>query len=438
MKIFTLSCAALVAAELSLANPFPKPEQVSYVESSDFSAGTKLPLVKPEAVRASNVVVSWAEEGEAFRISKVYQDQSGTNALLRRSMTPSGLGSYRATLKIGEVSYYSSIGTGKEFRKLSRAMFFRFPEVSGRHEFVLEAENPGSGVMEEVLREFIDFDEAESRINKEVETRLVHKSQQENELVINIYSEGYLESRRSHFFERATAVYREFERMNFPMLDHLSFYATFSPSRIKFGKAVDRGSEVIVRDTFLGLDFPYWNKFGRWYHVLYPTSVSKYRVASGSSPYDYPIILADSQAYWGVGNYMELTAVPADQSRFGYLLMHEFGHFLGLNEEYEAGGRTELEFAPNIEEPWSQNITFQTENLKWHRHVDRETIIPTPASHWSSRRKNYGAYRGGYASSPGNEKSHKPGLSCVMHSQSQFCDICKEAISKQVRHDIGL
>ncbi len=81
-------------------------------------------------------------------------------------------------------------------------------------------------------------------------------------------------------------------------------------------------------------------------------------------PYDYPLVVIDNADYWGVGNYMSLTVVPAaNSSYFTYLLIHEFGHFFGLNEEYEEGGRTELEFAPQQDEPWSQNITFLPDPL---------------------------------------------------------------------------
>ena len=34
------------------------------------------------------------------------------------------------------------------------------------------------------------------------------------------------------------------------------------------------------------------------------------------------------------------------------------GIFLGLNGEYEESGRTELEHAPQIDDPWSPSITF--------------------------------------------------------------------------------
>ena len=43
-------------------------------------------------------------------------------------------------------------------------------------------------------------------------------------------------------------------------------------------------------------------------------------------------ILVNSDGYWGVGNYLSFTAIPANNATyFSYLLLHEFGHFFGLS-----------------------------------------------------------------------------------------------------------
>ena len=124
--------------------------------------------------------------------------------------------------------------------------------------------------------------------------------------------------------------------------------------------------------------------------------------------------------------------------------MHEFGHFFGLNEEYEGGGPTELEFAPRMREPWSQNITFLASpalrELKWAGFVAANAPVPTPWSYWQSQSDPplYGAYRGGYADSEPRGASHIPGDHCMMESGPKFCHICAHAISGKIRHDLGL
>jgi hypothetical protein len=173
--------------------------------------------------------------------------------------------------------------------------------------------------------------------------------------------------------------------------------------------------------------------------VLYPTSEECYREAIGRVSYDYPLILIDSADYYGVGNYRELTAVPARSSQFGFLLMHELGHFFGLNEEYESGGKTELAFAPGIHEPFSQNITFLRDpnQLKWNRFVRSETPLPTPRSSWTGQGP-FGAYVGGYAETEPLNTSHKPGLECTMEKDVGFCPICLGSIRNEIVFDMGM
>jgi hypothetical protein len=189
------------------------------------------------------------------------------------------------------------------------------------------------------------------------------------------------------------------------------------------------------RNTFLGLYFPYWNSFGRWYNVVYPTRESRFRNGLAQAAYDFAVVLVNDNQYWGVGNFRELTAIPAYSSSFTYLLMHEAGHYFGLNEEYSEGGRTELEFAPEIAEPWSQNITFLNDpfNLKWKQFVLSSTKIPTPLS----QRPNYGAYKGGYAESPPGGRSHIPFIGCTMSSDAKFCDVCRHAIEQRLQYEKG-
>jgi hypothetical protein len=224
----------------------------------------------------------------------------------------------------------------------------------------------------------------------------------------------------------------------------MSFYAVFHASNITIDSPIDFGRPVPHRDTFLGLYYPYWaGGFSRWYNVVYPTNEEQFRQGVAAAPYDYPLVLVNNDYYWGVGNYKAFVAIPA-KSRwfFTYILTHELGHFFGLNEEYEGGGPTELEFAPGMEEPWSQNITFlkkpDYEHLKWHQFTDNHTHIPTPSWVWhlSFFKYVYGAYLGGYADSRTGH-SYKPGFNCTMEAGKHFCPVCQNAIEEVIRFDVG-
>ncbi|MES3038682.1 MAG: M64 family metallopeptidase [Bdellovibrionota bacterium] len=384
---------------------------------------------------------------ETYSLANVVTETSGTPAYYRRAHQFPKWGSYRAVLRdptMGMAIYHDSIGTGKEFRKLVNEITFRFPLPLHPVRFELTAENPETGKMELVFSEVLDpasavkakpdFDSTEIRELKRPTTPGAS-------VRVNIYADGYTSDRKDIFWLDAAKAVSSLIDNKFPLSDRMHFYAVFSPSQMKLGKAVDLGLPVAERNSFLGLYYPYWDNFGRWFNIVYPTREDKFRRGLALAPYDYAIILIDNNEYWGVGNFRELTSIPARSMSFTYLLLHEAGHFFGLNEEYSEGGRTELEFAPGIDEPWSQNITFLKSNiladLKWASFVLPSTPLPTPKSYWPLQSKSYGAFAGGYAQSPPLGHSHIPGLNCVMDRGSNFCDVCRHGITEVINFDLA-
>lgn len=423
---FVLLGAALTTllTASALANPYPDPTAVPRDPPGLYPVGEFLPSLDLEQLREDGVdvlrvQVDWAE-GESFSVASAVIERSGTQALVARSAVQDPHGSYQGSLvdASGKTVAYASVGTGMEFRKLARAMTFRFPRPKGAVEFRLEAENPDTGAREEVLKEALHPTRAPER--DDLEVRLVREAPEKPSLALNLYAEGYTEARKDRFFEAAEKVAQALDKGDYPGSGHFEIRAVFAPSNVAIGKATDLGLPVAERDSFLGLYFPYWDNFGRWYHVVYPTREARYRAALGQVPYDYPMALVDDSEYWGVGNFGELTAIPAGNGSFTYLLLHEFGHFFGLNEEYESGGKTELAFSPGIDEPWSQNITFLRDpsDLKWKAITDA-------------------VYPGGYAQTPPLGMSHKPAHGCTMESGTHFCSVCRAAVEARVKRDLG-
>lgn len=447
--IFCILNFLLFFSQSVFANPYWNPQRVP--KDSSYSSTrliqpdiSKLKTVNnDDAINVLRVQVDWEGASEAYTVSKMIVEPSGTPALLERSKHKPRLGSYLGVLKdknTGAEVYYDSIGTGREYRKLARAISLRFPLPAEDMTFELYAENPTSGVMEKVAAQSIIVSQLQKSQQhfENLEIKELALASKTPSIRVNIYSDGYLKNEKESFWQHAMKTVQVLQRENFPGIEYMSFYGVFHPSNKKLGNADNLGYPVPEYDSFLGLYYPYWDNFGRWYHIVYPTREDKLRQGLAAAPYDYPIILINNGGYWGVGNYMSHTAIPAANSMyFTYLLLHEFGHFFGLNEEYEGGGRTELEFAPDIAEPWSQNITFLTdkryENLKWNTFVDSRIQLPTPKSEWQPSPPVYGAYAGGYADSPGTRgRSHKPGLNCVMEDKKHFCDICKQAIQNVI------
>ncbi len=454
LKYFMLLCFSTA----SFANPYfdrtRVPENSSYPSLSRPSrltiSGT-LPL-KPgqEILRiAVNVDVK-----EHYSLTSFLREWTGTNLFISRAKFPSKLGSYRAQIidpANNRVLAYDSIGTGKEYRKLVDEITFRFPMPKKDIIFQLFAENPDSGKMQLVLRKQIRVSKIQDvrLMTSGLEIRKIGKSDSSDgkRLRMNVYAEGYRENRRNEFWldaAKAVATLGQF----FPRADRLEFFAVFRPSKEVLGSARDLGLPIPIRNSYLGFFYPYWHDFGRWYNVVYPSHEKHFRDGIAVAPYDYTLVLIDDQdpySYWGMGNFRVTTAVPARNPNFIYLLLHEMGHFFGLNEEYGGTGRTELEFAPGIKEPWSQNITFLNSNkvsdLKWSQFVDPKVPLPTPDSNWDwvdPQSKQYGAYQGGYAESEPLGRAHIPGLSCVMDTDQYFCDICQNAIQDVMDFDSGM
>lgn len=434
----------LICINQVYANPYPFEHLVPKDSENEFIYQKKMqnfPVVS-FGKKIMRIQVNW--DNESYSMGQNYIEFSGTEALYKRVRKQDELGSYQAIiydLETKKPIFFESIGTGKEFRKLSRAMSFRFPYLNNSFRFIMKAENPETGEMEIVIDKNLNpqsFTEV-PKMNS-LEVKGLRKALKGPSLKFVIYSEGYKASEKKQFYKEALKAVNVLEKNNFPGQEYWEFIAVFSPSNLALSKAKKRAkNKIIVRDSFLGLDHPYWNSFGRWYHVVYPTSVEKYRNALGQVAYDYPLAIVNSRRYWGVGNFKELTAIPGSNSRFTYLLLHELGHFFGLNEEYQGGGRTELEFSPNIKEPWSQNITFlnDVKNLKWKHLLKETTPIPTPRKYWGWTKKEYGAYKGGYADSLPRGRSYKPGFKCVMEDGRKFCPICSHALDQRRKFDQG-
>lgn len=453
MDVRVLACALLFAVSGVYANPYWDKQQVP--QDRDYPhAHAKSILANPlktvrfeESIDVLRIQVDW-QENETYTVGHTIIEPSGTKALLARSTHKPLWGSYLGVLKdpnTGAEVYYDSIGTGKEYRKLARAINLRFPVPSTEMIFELYAENPNTGVMELVTTKPIIPQELthEDRLFPDREIQQLARASREPSLMVMIYAEGYNLKEKNKFWKQAQKAANVLQSEHFPGVEYMNFYAVFNPSEQKLGDPEYLGFPVPEYKSFLGLFYPYWDNFGRWYHIVYPTVENKFRQGLASAPYDYPIVLVNNDGYWGVGNYMSHTAIPAGNNLyFTYLLLHELGHFFGLNEEYEGGGRTELEFAPEIEEPWSQNITFLIKpvhsGLKWNRFVDHQTRIPTPYSVWRNSPPVYGAYKGGYGDSESKKgSSYKPGLNCVMESHANFCAICSQGILDVIHYDLG-
>jgi hypothetical protein len=97
------------------------------------------------------------------------------------------------------------------------------------------------------------------------------------------------------------------------------------------------------------------------------------------TPYEFIVILGNSNTYGGGGIYGLYSTVAADSEWSEYLFVHEFGHhFAALADEYYT---SDAVYEPSTDrpEPWEPNVTalHDSAKLKWGHLVKEGTGLPT-------------------------------------------------------------
>ena len=96
-------------------------------------------------------------------------------------------------------------------------------------------------------------------------------------------------------------------------------------------------------------------------------------------PYEFIVILGNSETYGGGGIYGLYSTVAADSDWSEYVFVHELGHhFAALADEYYT---SDVAYEPTTDrpEPWEPNVTAMHDphKLKWGRLVEEGTALPT-------------------------------------------------------------
>ncbi len=159
-------------------------------------------------------------------------------------------------------------------------------------------------------------------------------------------------------------------------------------------------------------------------------------------PYDFIVILMNSNKYGGGGIYNLYITASARIPNADYVMVHEMGHHIaGLADEYYTSEVAYQVSVPHYE-PWEFNITalLDPTKLKWKEMVEPGTPIPTP---WNKQdyektmklniskepfQGKVGAFEGaGYLS----QGMYRPEVNCIMFSHSlTFCRVCQDGLNK--------
>mgnify|MGYP003772683639 CR=1 FL=1 len=191
-----------------------------------------------------------------------------------------------------------------------------------------------------------------------------------------------------------------------------------------------------------GTDIPgeHVYKNTRFNSTFYTFNVSRYLTtsdmkpvydAAAAVPWDFLVVLVNSDRYGGGGFYNLLTVCTADHELSPRVLAHEFGHaFAGLADEYYASEVAYENYYNLAVEPWEPNITTLVDfGSKWGGMIADSIPVPTPRTGRYAHAA--GVFEGGGYMAKG---IYSPMQNCRMKSNTadEFCPVCKEAILKAI------
>lgn len=255
--------------------------------------------------------------------------------------------------------------------------------------------------------------------------RYIVKNGNEAECIdIAILAEGYTEAEMGQFYKDAEKA-----------CESICFYEPFKSVKNRFNivavasPSEDSGVSVPRKNDWKQTAFS--SHFDTFYSDRYLTTsrVKSIHNALAGIPYEYIIILANTDEYGGGGIYNSYTLTAAHHPSFKPVIAHEFGHsFGGLADEYFYEDDVMTDTYPLEVEPWEPNITTLTDfSSKWKDMLPTETPVPTSPE--MSSQYPTGIYEGGGYSVKG---IYRPSFDCRMRTNEypEFCPVCQRAILK--------
>ena len=345
----------------------------------------------------------------------------------------------------------------------------RFPFPKKTVQISIQKRNKNNIGFHEIFHKLID--PSNSTINKfppisnAISNVIFENGKPSNKVDIVILGDGYKDLDTAKFFTDAKKA-----------ADFL-----FSVSPYKENKSSFNVRSVFVSSLQSGITSPLDNV---WRNTIYGSSYNSGNIerridiknnialhdAAAVVPYDFIIILTNSNRYGGIGIYHNYSIAAINSAWSKYLVVHEFGHnFAGLSDEYFtfASCSTDEQI-----EPWEPNVTGDTVNLKWKNLISSESPIPTL---WDKKRyaefdqtfakgyfklrnnrateevvnkyidtslskaikilqdekfyKKIGAFEGAKGQSCG---LYRPEINCTMFTliSDDFCKVCSDAIKR--------
>jgi hypothetical protein len=242
-----------------------------------------------------------------------------------------------------------------------------------------------------------------------------------------ILAEGYTKDEMDKFVKDAERLTDSLFRVE-PFASgkkDFNIYAVRTPSE---ESGTDIPGRNIYANTLYNSSF-YTFDIARYLTVTDLKTVSDH---AASVPYDFLIVLVNSNEYGGGGFYNYLSVCTAGHPLAPKVFIHEFGHeFAGLGDEYYTSEVAYEDYYNLKVEPWEPNLTTLVNfKLKWGALIDPTTPVPTPRN--DAFRNKTGVFEGGGYMAKG---IFSPMEDCRMKSNKpdSFCPVCQDAIRKAIR-----
>jgi hypothetical protein len=361
----------------------------------------------------------------------------GTDHLIGQDQT---LGNYRFNVRDqstktliyrkGFSPLFQEWQTTPEAKKMERAFYqvLRFPFPKNKVIIEIECRNR-EGRFETIYTTVIDplnyFISKELPLKTEI-VMLRKSGEPVKKVDVAILAEGYKKEEMGKFVKDAGRL-----------IDSLFLVEPFASMKKEFNVyALETASEES------GTDIPGRNIYVNTLYnsTFYTFNIARYLTTSDMKsvsdqaavvPYDYLIVLVNSNEYGGGGFCNYICVCTSGHALAPQVFIHEFGHeFAGLADEYYTSEVAYEDFYNLKVEPWELNLTTMVDfGSKWKALIDSSTPIPTP------RTDDYigktGVFEGGGYSAKG---IYSPMQDCRMKSNkpNKFCPVCQEAIRRAI------
>jgi hypothetical protein len=239
-------------------------------------------------------------------------------------------------------------------------------------------------------------------------------------------AEGYKKNELGKFIRDVKRLNNYFMSVE-PFNHYKNYFNIRAVKSISKEYGIDKPQKNSWKNTILNARFNIFNT------DRYLMTLDHYRVldVAANAPYDFIIILVNTDEYGGGAIYNYLSTVVSVNEYANLVNVHEWGHlFGGLADEYDDSIVPYEDFYDTKLEPWEPNITTLVDfNSKWKTLIADSIPVPTPAI--ALYKKVVGVFEGaGYS----KKSIYRPQQNCWMRSNSAdgFCKVCTKTLIQMI------